>query len=110
MADSSQAEPLILQKEEVTSCLDSFLGLLLWVPLIIWDGLVVCKLWGWFIAPLGVTPIGIAQAIGIDVLAAVLIYSPNGKKIEGKVTPRILENAAAGAICLGFGYLAHLYM
>jgi len=38
---------------------------LLFFPAIVWSGWVLTQLWGWFVVPLGVIPIGIWHAVAL---------------------------------------------
>jgi len=42
------------------------------VPVYIINGFVIAKLWLWFIVPIGLEPIGMAQAIGIGIIISML--------------------------------------
>jgi hypothetical protein len=48
-----------------------------------WNGVVLSILWGWFITPLGVPSIGIAQGIGISLIISTLI-TPRAGRVEPK--------------------------
>lgn len=39
--------------------------LILTLPVQLWSGFVLSVLWGWFVVPLGVPPIGVLQATGL---------------------------------------------
>jgi hypothetical protein len=46
------------------------------------NGLALAQLWQWFIVPLGVKPLGIAQALGVSLLAAMLLDHKSGSDKE----------------------------
>ena len=43
-------------------------------------GYVLAKAWGWFLVPVGLRPVGIAQAFGISILFALVAPSPSNQK------------------------------
>lgn len=45
-----------------------------------------CKIWSWFIVPLGVNQIGLAHAIGISLVAKMIHGSPLQNKNDGWTT------------------------
>jgi hypothetical protein len=47
-------------------------------------GWVLSIIWGWFLVPLGLPAIGIAQAIAISLIASFLTHQAGDKKREGK--------------------------
>ena len=59
------------------------------VPVYIINGFVIAKLW-WFIVPIGLEPIGMAQAIGIGIIISMLTeqHVPSDKN-ESKWMPFI---------------------
>ncbi len=72
------------------------------------DGFIISHLWRWFVVPLGVHPIGIAQAVGLDALWRAFSpnpFSKNGSTVE--VVARMFYRACA---VLSIGYVAHLVM
>lgn len=60
----------------------SILGLLIILPAIwIWNGYVLMILWRWFIIPISKLPsIGILEAMGIDLVVALLTFTPSMKR------------------------------
>ena len=51
--------------------------LVLFIPATIWSALVTSIIWGWFVVPLGVPPIGIAHAIGLTLLIRTTVLQAN---------------------------------
>jgi hypothetical protein len=47
---------------------------------VMWSGFVLSILWGWFMVPLGLPALGVAQAIGIALVAGMLTHQmPRGE-------------------------------
>jgi hypothetical protein len=62
--------------------------ILMGIPVMLYRGLVLSSLWLWFVVPLGIKPIGIAQAIGISMTIALFTFRIDEKtKAEGDTTP-----------------------
>lgn len=83
------------------------------VPLVILlHASVLSALWGWFIVPLGVAPIGIAHAFGLAVLAKYLRsqFALNSTPVElqsvAKATQRLYESVAGALAALLVGWIA----
>ncbi len=61
----------------------AFVGAIALIPLLtILRGLVLSTLWRWFLVPLGAPAIGIAAAIGISVIVAMLTANPHAATNE----------------------------
>lgn len=52
-----------------------FIELALPIISIFWGGFVASVLWGWFIVPLGVAPIGVLHASGIAIVVSAFLGS-----------------------------------
>jgi len=55
-------------------------GLIFTVVGILWRGYVLSFLWGWFMVPLGVKPVGVAVAVGLSSLGGML--TKEGAKVS----------------------------
>jgi hypothetical protein len=75
---------------------------------VILDGWVLTRLWYWFVVPLGVRPLGVAQAIGLAVIVRWLTgYETPTKKDTGEL---ILTLSLRPLIVLGIGALIAWFM
>ena len=85
---------------------------ILCVPLTLWQGFCIEKLWNWFLVPIGVHTITIAMAIGIVCLARCImpIVGKDKKQTDAELIESILTVALMFAISFGIGYLAHLFI
>lgn len=97
-----------------------FIGLALPVINIFWGGFVASMLWGWFITPLGIPPIGALHAAGIATVISAFLGS-RGLRADTQTKERTKggTDAAAEAIVwvvlwplvlLFFGWLIKLMM
>lgn len=80
------------------------------VPLVIFGGYTYMKLWFWFLVPLGVPAIGIANAIGINLLIS---FSTNKAKLKDGYSnnvERLLSLWAIPLIVLVLGAIVHSFM
>ncbi len=75
---------------------------------LIWEALVIKVLWGWFVIPLGVPAIGLAQAGGLSVLVTLAavrsVQSPRAKE------DIVAEMFLMPLVALAFGWVFHLAM
>ncbi|MFI5296680.1 MAG: hypothetical protein ACHREM_01165 [Polyangiales bacterium] len=72
-------------------------------------GFVIMMLWSWFVVPLGARPIGIAHAVGLDLLAFTVRHPAISS--SGKSTATLAsDNVAFHAVCLGLAWVAHYAM
>lgn len=83
-----------------------FVGLV--VGASIWRGLALSILWGWFIVPLGLPPIGIAIAIGLSLTLSVLVPANRSKGED--ITQEILAAFITPLIALCFGWVVHQFV
>jgi len=85
------------------------LGLVLMVLIsAIVDGFIISRLWKWFVVPLGVRPISIAWAVGLDALWRAFAPNPFSKSVPpAEALARMFYRACA---VLSIGYVAHLVM
>lgn len=81
-----------------------FLALLLWLaPLSVLRGIVLAKLWEWFVADtFGVLAISVVQAVGLSTLVTYLGYAWSSSE-EEPVAVTVSRSVTAAAICMFFG-------
>lgn len=72
-------------------------------------GLLLSLLWGWFVVPFGVPPIGIAWAIGLSVLMAMLTKEPPGDSSK-TANEKLGRTIMFLLLSLFVGAVAHLFM
>ena len=80
------------------------------------SGLVILKLWTWFMVPLGLPAIALYHAIGLDMLFAAFKGIQHGKPSEETDREKLFIHSSAVVvasylhlgICLLLGYLAHI--
>ena len=84
---------------------------------VLWRGYVLSFLWGWFMVPLGVRPIGVAASIGLSVLVGMLAKEGlKGSDLAHKVSDTDSWILWAGnsflwpLFSLGMGWICHLLM
>lgn len=95
-----------------------FLYFLLCGGHVFFSGLVILKLWTWFMVPLGLPAIAYFHAIGLDVLFSALKGMSDPKPDEETDREKLLINSSATvlagyiylSICLLVGYIAHTFM
>lgn len=68
-----------------------------------WAGFMISMNWGWFIVPLGVAPIGVAQALGIFIMSRFFTVKLK-KDAEIDLTDYIGTAIIVPATFLAFGY------
>jgi len=81
--------------------------------IIIAEGTLLALLWYWLVVPLGLPPIGIANAIGLELIVSLVAFKfrASSKETE-EVTFRlkITRQLAIMAYVLAFAFVLHLYM
>ncbi len=90
-----------------------FLGTL--VPLMLLNGWALSVMWGWFLVPLGLPPIGMAMAIGIGSIIGLLQHTPAAKPLKkGKELEDWLNRLGNAVLKVGVvllvGWIAHKCM
>lgn len=82
---------------------------------ILLTGFTISVLWGWFVVPLGVTPIGMANAFGLSVM--IMFFKIRGRKdfvkdvlIEKTEVRKWTEHLVTPIIALTIGWLTTLFM
>jgi hypothetical protein len=73
------------------------------------DGIVVSKMWLWFLVPLGVHAISVAHAFGLSCIVNVLVYRPD-LKTEGELGERVINCTLFALFTFGMAWVAHLCM
>jgi hypothetical protein len=87
----------------------AFVVLIAVFPIVVLRGFVLSRLWGWFIVPLGLPSIGIAQACGIALILGFLSYSKSTTTKDNYVE-RTVEAFVSALACWGFGAIVHWFM
>ena len=96
----------------VAGCL--FAMLLLPVGAIV-RGLVLSKLWAWFVVPFGASEIGTVHALGLSLIASVVLIksrrrSSTDEPLHDMVVRSITHLVIEPLILLLMGYIAHMCM
>ncbi len=77
-------------------------------------GFVLSILWGWFVVPFGVPPIGIAWAIGLSLMVGMVARDSAPKKTDdepGKAVAKFLGlMLLLPLLTLGLGWIIHAWM
>lgn len=101
-------------KDEEVKNLINVAGCLVWlcafVPLSLWRGFVLAKLWGWYIVPLGAPLIGWVHAVGLSVFFGLLLswaYKSDKDETPWHVVARA---SVVPAFSLLFGWVWHCFM
>lgn len=80
----------------------------------IWWGYAIHVLWAWFVVPLGVSPISIAQAYGLSVLFGLFLNTRGLEIGKEKTSDEWATSVTIGvlmpAIALLFGWIAVGFM
>lgn len=77
-------------------------------------GLALSLLWGWFIAPLGVTDIGIPEAIGVSMVVGLLTTQEEPPKEQdlgfmGLLAVALFKTTFLAAFVLVIGFVVHQF-
>jgi hypothetical protein len=101
-------------KKDDDSLFLTILVLLMVVPLSMWHGFVLTKVWAWFVVPLGVVPIGMWHACGLVLLIGWLTkdgtQSGEGKSQSERLLEVLGKGILAPLIALGIGAAYHAGM
>ena len=93
--------------KRVVACL----GLLLFVPSWMFEGVVLCWLWWWYVVPLGVVQLTVPWAMGIGMLVGILRYNPYMVRDDEMTTLEGLgKNVLGWSAAWGLGALLHAFM
>jgi len=89
---------------------DSMIGLVLGVPLMLYCAFVMLKFWGWFVIPLGAPEISMAHMIGLTMIGS--IYKAKIEKEEDRVgsTYSILYSGILYSWAWLLGYIVSRFM
>lgn len=89
-------------------------GIALMVCGVLFSGWVLSVMWGWFLVPLGVPSIAVAQAIGISLTVSLLTKqwrpSEDDKGPKSAMTKLAAEAIARPFLALLFGWVITLFM
>jgi putative flippase GtrA len=94
---------------KIIGIITSFLIILVVTP--IWRGYALSKLWLWFIvSTFGAAPLGIAQSIGLSLMASFLThqvdtYQDKEKSSNERMTERVLYAFLSPAMALLIGWI-----
>lgn len=85
------------------------------VPLAIWRGFVLTKLWMWFAVPIfGLPMLGLIPAIGLSLLVGFLVYQHPLREKEADYGKLLGHQISVGiivpAIALAFGAILQIWM
>jgi len=92
----------------VTKTQSVFLALLLALPSLVFRAFVLTRLWHWFVAPLGLPDIGVAHALGLVFVGAIVRRQPK-REVEdttgvfGSATP-FVDSVGHSALLLVLGW------
>lgn len=84
--------------------------LILGILLTVLSGFVIMVLWGWFIVPLGLVPISLAHAIGIDLLVTFIVTTNASNSTQTLFWDRFIFAIALTLVALMGGWIVHLFM
>lgn len=106
--------PSISRQPDVTLTMKSLIHTLIGLVQVLGAGIAMTFLWGWFIVPLGVRPIGILHACGILLIFGVM-NEVNPEKVEKELDleqsiVKVVLTWAQGVLLCLFGALFHLAM
>ena len=97
------------------SVINALLYIVLSLLSILLTGFTISVLWEWFVVPLGVTPIGMANAFGLSVM--IMFFKIRGRKdfvkdvlVEKSETRKWIEHLVTPVIALTIGWLTTLFM
>jgi len=80
------------------------------VPTVMWSGYVLSVMWGWFLVPLGAPEIGVAHAIGIAGLVAMIAKNSNVSKDDESFIGMLSWVFCKPLITLAGGWVAKMFM
>lgn len=91
-------------EEDEGSLAKAIFGLLIAVPLILWNAWVASTIWLWFIVPYGVHPLTVANAAGMGLLISLLTRS-NSLETEGSFGFLLVLAVLKPAMILFFAWI-----
>jgi hypothetical protein len=86
------------------------LSLAIAVSKAMWSGYVLSVMWGWFLVPLGAPKIGVAHAIGIAGLVAMIAKNSNVSKDDESFIGMLSWVFFKPLITLAGGWVAKMFM
>jgi len=92
------------------SSADLGISLLVLVPLMVFGGFVWSKLWAWFVSPLGMPEVGVAQAMGLMMVIAAPVASHIVEDKNPRHTERSLRFAILWLLIWVVGAVIHSFM
>ena len=86
------------------------IGICLWPPVVMLEGLVLTDLWAWFVVPLGFAPISKAHAIGLCLTMGLARFGIGDADLRAKASPgdpiiRRVAMAIVSLVAWGLGAL-----
>lgn len=77
----------------------------------VFSGWILQTMWAWFVVPLGVSPLSLAHAVGLDSLLTIYWYgSAKASKNSEEFWSNVCKAVSAHLILLLVGFVAHLVM
>jgi len=98
-----------MSRSDETEGVFALLTLLLLPVSIIIHGILLKIMWGWFMVPLGLQPIGAAHALGVGVLIGMFTARTHSNKNESAVSA-FLSMLLRPLFYLIFGAIFHAFM
>ena len=74
------------------------------------DGWIIKLMWDWFIVPLGITPITVWHAVGLDIIFSYLMASISRREVDGGFWVRMFSTLFLSLFFLFFAFIVHLFM
>lgn len=97
-----------LTVRDENAVLKAFIALTFFPVSVTVSGVTLKYLWGWFVVPLGVKPIGIIWALGLSIIIG--RFTGSGKASTDPLGKMIAINLGMNGFMLLLGYIYHLYM
>lgn len=76
----------------------------------IWRGYVLTMMWAWFVMPLGVRALGVAQAIGLAMIVGFLTHQRRPNDPTHTLMDAVVAAFLTPAIALGLGWVVQAFM
>lgn len=92
-------------------CLAFLGGLAAVAGLLLYSAYIVAVLWGWFIQPLGAPHLTLPSAMGLDLIASILVMRVPSKAelAERTVSERFASSIFVLSVIFLAGFLLHLF-
>lgn len=88
---------------------ENFILIVVSIPLIILSGFIIKIMWGWYMVPLGVPPVTVAHAIGIDILVTYILGSSK-MNLDRTLGEIITDVVGKKLIFLLLAWIVHFFM